>query len=101
MALSTDILQHYEVLRSRFLADEHERVFSNRELSIDILISQGLIGWSKVWDRCEQNNHNDSLAPEQPAESDSEASVLCERAPEITRILVNMTLQHLNNSTTT
>ena len=101
MALSADILQHYEVLRSRFLTDEHESVFSHRELSVDILINQGLFGWSRVWDKCDRNSEPGSLASARATGSGPETRLSSEIAPEITSILVNMTFQHLRSATTT
>ena len=101
MSLAAEIAQQYEVLRSRVLADEGERVFRDRNVSVEILISQGMIGWSKLWDKCGQDRELSSLASDKAVGSGSEAKLSCERESEITSILVNMTLGHLKNSNTT
>lgn len=101
MRLAADLVQQYEMLRSRMLADEEDRVFGDRNVSVEILISRGLIGWSQVWDRCGRDSEAGSLSSAKTTGSGSEARLSCERAAEITRILVNMTLEHLTHSSTT
>jgi hypothetical protein len=83
------------------LADEGDGVFSYRNGTVDIFISLGLLGWSKVWDRCERDSKPGNLASAKATSSGSETRLSSESTPQITSILVNMTLEHLNNSTNT
>jgi hypothetical protein len=89
------------MLRSQVLADEKDSVFGERHVSVDIFISRGLIGWSQVWDRYGRDSEAGRLSSAKATGSGSKARLSCESAPEITRILVNMTLGHVTHSSPT
>lgn len=95
--MSDEMMQHYEVLRSQMLADKGDSMLSPRNLSVGILISQGLIGWSKLWGRGDQEMKTGRLVSEPAVDSGAEARGSFAMESELRNILVNITLQHLHN----
>jgi hypothetical protein len=91
------MMQHYEVLRAQMLIDEGEGILKHRNISVGILISQGIIAWSKLWGRLDQDMKTGSLVSEQAPDSGSEARCSCDMESELRNILVNITLQHVHN----
>lgn len=95
--MADEMMQHYEVLRAQMLTDEGEGIFKHRNISVGILISQGMIAWSKLWDRWDQEMPTDRRVSEQAPDSSSEARCSGEMDSELRNILVNITLQHVSN----
>jgi hypothetical protein len=91
------MMQDYEVLRAQILADEGEGILKPRHISVGILLSQGLIAWSKLWGRWDQEMKTGRPVSEQAPDSGSEARCLCDREAELRNILVNITLPHVHH----
>ena len=101
MRVTDELMQQYEMLRSRVLADKENSVFSAGNVSVEILSTRGLIGWSQVWAGSVRDNEAGSLSSARTTVSGSETRLSCERESEAVSILVNMALGYLNTSKTT
>jgi hypothetical protein len=84
-----DIALEYELLRSRVFADD--RVLSPR--SAGMFIIQGIIGWSKMYDKYSRTRR---IVVHEPVDLPSRLPF--EMQSEITSILASMTLSHLKES---
>jgi hypothetical protein len=97
VGVGDDITRQYEVLRSQVLAADSDRILSQRNLSVAILIREGLRGWLKMWQRSGKESQLSGLVCEKATDSGSETRRSYVRESQIRSILVNMTLEHLSN----
>jgi hypothetical protein len=87
VTFTDDIVFQYESIRSHILLDD--KVL--RSVGIEIFISRGIIGWSKM---CSVKNSEARSMSDQPKDSSLKPPPV-ETQSEIISILANMSLHHL------
>ncbi len=85
------MMQHDEVLRVQMVTGEGESMLTPRKTSVGLLISQGIIAWSTLWDSSNQEMTPGSRVSEQTPDSGSEARGSVDMESELRNILVTLT----------